>query len=142
MNVIRNGSLFAVGMVIGIAALVGMGVNYAIYKRLPAKGRQKYAFEIIELAKEISGTQAMSKAGRILYRLLRPAKGILYLLPPLSFDVLFFYLCSTEGAQRCGLSGFYPLNLFACHPHSHPARTGKASHTGKGTLRYPGNTGR
>ena len=32
----------------------GMGVNYPIYKKLLAQGKQKYAFEIMELAKEIS----------------------------------------------------------------------------------------
>ena len=30
------------------------GVNYPIYKKLLAQGKQKYAFEIMELAKEIS----------------------------------------------------------------------------------------
>ena len=29
-------------------------VNYPIYKKLLAQGKQKYAFEIMELAKEIS----------------------------------------------------------------------------------------
>ena len=40
--------------VIGIIGLLGMGVNYPIYKKLLAQGKQKYAFEIMELAKEIS----------------------------------------------------------------------------------------
>ena len=40
----------------GSAAMfvLGMGVNYPIYKKLLAQGKQKYAFEIMELAKEIS----------------------------------------------------------------------------------------
>lgn len=56
MNVIGNGSTvsFILGIIVGIAGFVGMGVNYAIYKRLLEKGKQKYAFEIIQLAKEIS----------------------------------------------------------------------------------------
>ena len=33
---------------------LGMGVNYPIYKKMLAQGKQKYAFEIMELAKEIS----------------------------------------------------------------------------------------
>ena len=41
-------------MKVGIIGLLGMGVNYPIYKKLLAQGKQKYAFEIIELAKEIS----------------------------------------------------------------------------------------
>lgn len=34
--------------------LVGMGVNYPIYKCILENGKRKYAFEIMELAKEIS----------------------------------------------------------------------------------------
>ena len=45
---------FVSGIVIGVIGIIGTGVNYPIYKRLLAKGKQKYAFEIVELAKEIS----------------------------------------------------------------------------------------
>lgn len=45
---------FVAGIVIGIVGMIGMGVNYLIYKKLLAQGKQKYAFEIMELAKEIS----------------------------------------------------------------------------------------
>lgn len=57
MNVVGNGttSAFVMGVVIGIIGLFGMGVNYPIYKKLLKKGRQKYAFDIIEVAKEVSG---------------------------------------------------------------------------------------
>lgn len=57
MNVIGNGSLasFVLGVIIGLIGLAGMGINYPIYKKMLAKGKQKYAFEIMELAKEISG---------------------------------------------------------------------------------------
>lgn len=57
MNVVGNGttSAFVMGVVIGTIGLFGMGVNYPIYKELLKKGRQKYAFEIMELAKEVSG---------------------------------------------------------------------------------------
>ena len=44
-------SSFVLGIAIGV---VGMGVNYPIHKKLLAQGKQKYAFEIMELAKEIS----------------------------------------------------------------------------------------
>ncbi len=56
MKVIGNGStaMFVLGVIIGIIGLLGMGVNYSIYKKLLAQGKQKYAFEIMELAKEIS----------------------------------------------------------------------------------------
>ena len=57
MNVIGNGSSvsFVLGIIIGLVGLAGMGINYPIYKKMLARGKQKYAFEIMELAKEISG---------------------------------------------------------------------------------------
>lgn len=56
MNVIGSGSMvsFVIGVIIGIVGLAGMGINYPIYKKMLAKGKKKYAFEIMELAKEIS----------------------------------------------------------------------------------------
>ena len=56
MNVIGSGttSMFVLGVIVGIVGLAGMGINYPIYKKMLAKGKQKYAYEIIELAKEIS----------------------------------------------------------------------------------------
>lgn len=45
---------FVAGIIIGIIGMIGMGVNLPIYKKLLEKGKQKYAFEIIQLAKEIS----------------------------------------------------------------------------------------
>ena len=45
---------FVAGIVVGIIGMIGMGVNYPIYKKLLANGKQKYAFAIMELAKEIS----------------------------------------------------------------------------------------
>lgn len=47
------GSLIA-GIVVGLVGMIGMSVNYPIYKRLLENGKKKYAFEILELAKEIS----------------------------------------------------------------------------------------
>ena len=35
--------------------LIGCGVNYPIYKKLLEKGKAKYAYEIVQLAREISG---------------------------------------------------------------------------------------
>ena len=56
MNVIGSGTTgrFVFGVILGILGLIGMGVNYPIYRKLLANGKQKYAYEIIELAKEIS----------------------------------------------------------------------------------------
>lgn len=47
------GSLVA-GILIGIVGMIGMGCNYPLYKRILENGKKKYAFEIMELAKEIS----------------------------------------------------------------------------------------
>lgn len=56
MGQIGSGTTFSFvsGIVIGIVGMIGMGVNYPIYKKLLANGKKKYAFEIMELAKEIS----------------------------------------------------------------------------------------
>ena len=45
---------FILGILIGVLGMAGMGVNYPIYKRILANGKKKYAFEIMELAKEIT----------------------------------------------------------------------------------------
>lgn len=45
---------FVLGIAVGIVGTAGMGVNYPIYKRLLENGKRKYAYEILELAREIS----------------------------------------------------------------------------------------
>lgn len=47
-------AMFVFGVILGIAGLLGMGINYPIYKKLLARGKQKYAYDIMRLAKEIS----------------------------------------------------------------------------------------
>ncbi len=56
MGVIGTGTnaSFVFGIIVGVIGMVGMGVNYPIYKKLLESGKKKYAFEIMELAKEIS----------------------------------------------------------------------------------------
>lgn len=51
MQVIGNNMIL--GILVGIIGMVGCGVNYPIYKKLLEKGKAKYAFEIVELAREI-----------------------------------------------------------------------------------------
>lgn len=53
MNVIGNGK-FILGIVIGIIGFAGIAMNYPLYSKLLKINKQKYAFEIVELAKEIS----------------------------------------------------------------------------------------
>lgn len=43
-----------IGIVLGIIGFALCGINYPIYKKMLKKGKDKYAFEIVELAREIS----------------------------------------------------------------------------------------
>ena len=52
MQVIGNS--MALGIIIGIIGMIGCGVNYPIYKKMLAKGKAKYAYEIVQLAREIT----------------------------------------------------------------------------------------
>ena len=54
MGVIGSNTTFVIGILIGIIGMIGVSVNYPIYQRILKNGKQKYAFEIMELAKEIS----------------------------------------------------------------------------------------
>ena len=55
MQVIGNGTVSMVlGIIIGIIGFIGCGVNYPIYKKKLEKGKSKYAYEIVELARQIS----------------------------------------------------------------------------------------
>lgn len=54
MGVLGEGQYMIIGIIIGMLGFTGAGVNYPIYSNLQEKGKQKYAFEIIELAKQIS----------------------------------------------------------------------------------------
>ena len=55
MQVIGGGVVGVVlGVIVGILGLIGCSVNYPIYKRLLEKGKSKYAFEIVQLAREIA----------------------------------------------------------------------------------------
>ena len=55
MQVIGSGiSGMVLGVFVGVIGLIGCGVNYPIYKRILEKGKSKYAYEIVELAREIA----------------------------------------------------------------------------------------
>ena len=55
MQVIGGGLAgMVLGIVVGIIGLIGCGVNYPIYKKMLEKGKAKYAYEIVELARQIS----------------------------------------------------------------------------------------
>ena len=55
MQVIGSGIVgMVLGIVIGIVGLVCCGINYPVYKKMLEKGKAKYAYEIVELARQIS----------------------------------------------------------------------------------------
>ncbi len=55
MQVVGSGmASMVLGVVIGIIGLIGCGMNYPIHKRLLEKGKSKYAYEIVQLAREIA----------------------------------------------------------------------------------------
>ena len=55
MQVIGSGlGSMVLGIVIGIIGFVGCGINYPLYKKMLEKGKSKYAYEIVQLAREIS----------------------------------------------------------------------------------------
>lgn len=59
MGVIGGGStpMFVLGVILGVLGIAGIAVNYPLYKRLLAQGKEKYAYEIMELANQISGQE-------------------------------------------------------------------------------------
>lgn len=55
MQVIGSGLFLTVlGIALGVLGFIGCGVNYPIYKKLLEKSKAKYAYEIVELARQIS----------------------------------------------------------------------------------------
>ena len=55
MQVIGSGLAGRVlGIAVGIIGMIGCGVNYPIYKKMLEKGKAKYAYEIVQLAREIA----------------------------------------------------------------------------------------
>ena len=50
----KIGGGMVMGILIGIVGMIGCSVNYPIYKRMLQKGKAKYAYEIVQLAREIA----------------------------------------------------------------------------------------
>ena len=48
---------FVVGIFIGILGIFGMSVNYPVYRKLLAKGKKSYCFDILDLAKRSAGSK-------------------------------------------------------------------------------------
>ena len=55
MQVIGDGITdMVIGIIVGIIGMIGCGLNYPIYKKMLENGKKKYAYEIVQLAREIS----------------------------------------------------------------------------------------
>lgn len=48
---------YIAGIIVGVLGIVGVSVNYPIYKKILARGKEKYASDILQLAKEISESE-------------------------------------------------------------------------------------
>ena len=46
---------FAAGIILGVVGILGVSLNYPLYKKIRSAGMKKYAGDIMLLAKEISG---------------------------------------------------------------------------------------
>lgn len=59
MKVIGSGSttMTVIGIIVGIIGIVGVSLNFPIYKKMLESGKKKYAYEIMQLAKEISDAE-------------------------------------------------------------------------------------
>lgn len=56
MGVIGKGNIttMIIGIIVGLIGIFGVSINYFIYKKLIAKGKEKYGSDIIRLAQEIT----------------------------------------------------------------------------------------
>jgi hypothetical protein len=55
MQVIGNGvGSIVLGIIVGVIGMIGCAINYPIYKKMLEKSKAKYAYEIVELARQIS----------------------------------------------------------------------------------------
>lgn len=55
MQVIGGGTHdMMMGIAVGIIGIIGCSLNYPIYKKMLENGKKKYAYEIVQLAREIS----------------------------------------------------------------------------------------
>lgn len=54
MGVLSDGKYFVLGIILGIFGIIGVSVNYFIYKKILTNSKDKYAGDIIRLANEIA----------------------------------------------------------------------------------------
>ena len=56
MNIIGDGStaFMVIGVIVGVIGIVGVSVNYPIYRKILNNSKKKYSNDILALAKEIA----------------------------------------------------------------------------------------
>lgn len=56
MNVLGDGStiFMILGVIVGVIGIIGVSVNYPIYKKILGNSKRKYSADIIALAKQIA----------------------------------------------------------------------------------------
>ena len=59
MKVIGDGTLLtmSIGIAVGCVGIIGMSINYPIYKKILVASKNKYATDIIKLANEIASEE-------------------------------------------------------------------------------------
>ncbi len=59
MKVIGNGSaaITVIGIIVGVIGIVGVSINYPLFKKILSSRKEQYAGDIIRLAEEISGEE-------------------------------------------------------------------------------------
>ena len=59
MGIIGTGTplMMGLGIVVGCLGILGVSVNYSLYKKILAKSKAKYATDIIRLANEIANDE-------------------------------------------------------------------------------------
>ena len=50
----NNTTSIIIGIIVGLVGILGVSINYFIYKKLIVKGKEKYGSDIIRLAQEIA----------------------------------------------------------------------------------------
>ena len=48
------GDAFILGIILGIIGIIGIAINYPLYKRILESSKEKYSYDILKLANEIS----------------------------------------------------------------------------------------
>lgn len=54
LKVIGGEKYVALGIIVGIIGMIGLGMTYPLYKKILKNSKEKYAYDIIKLANEIA----------------------------------------------------------------------------------------